>query len=228
MAETVEMGHKLQLSAAQLLEHFLFPRKKQSNRISTLSGGEKRRLHLLQILITNPNFLILDEPTNDLDLHTLRILEEFLQDFEGCLLTVSHDRFFMDKLVNHIFAFEGKGSIKDFPGNYSQYRNWKKQTDHQPSEQQEKRDEPISAKDIKKTKEAQHSSRKLSYKEKREFEGLETEIEQLEERKVKLNELLNSGEQDYQKLTDWTAELQQLNKALEEKTDRWLELSERA
>ena len=220
-AETVELSKKQTVSAAQLLEHFLFPRKMHAHLVETLSGGEKRRLHLLRILMTNPNFLILDEPTNDLDLMALRRLEEFLEDFDGSLIIVSHDRFFMDRLVEHLFVFEGVGKIKDFPGSYSQYRTWLSAQTPPPVQETEKaktskpkRDKPSSGK------------RKLSYNEKREFEQLEVEIEQMEARKKELAELLNSGENDFEKLTAWGEELERLSKDLDDKSDRWLELME--
>ena len=222
-AETVELSKKQTVSAAQLLEHFLFPRKMHAHFVETLSGGEKRRLHLLRILMTNPNFLILDEPTNDLDLMTLRRLEEFLEDFEGCLIIVSHDRFFMDRLVEHLFVFEGDGKIKDFPGSYSQYRSWLLEQAPPPSQEYEK----TNLKPTKSKKEnTSAGKRKLSFNEKREFEQLEIDIEQMEARKKELSGLLNSGENDFEKLTSWGEELETLSKDLDEKSDRWLELME--
>ena len=191
--------------------------------VETLSGGEKRRLHLLRVLMTNPNFLILDEPTNDLDLITLRKLEEFLLDYDGCLVVVSHDRYFMDRLIDHLFVFEGNGKIRDFPGSYSQYRKWL--DEHSSSQNVAK---PISS--APKAKEEKPSrpkeKKKLSYKEQREYEALEGEIDSLEARKAELDGLLNSGESDYQKLQEWSAELEKLTKDLETKSDRWLELAE--
>lgn len=221
-AETVELSKSQTLSAAQLLEHFLFPRHMHSAMVETLSGGEKRRLHLLRMLMTNPNFLILDEPTNDLDLVTLRKLEEFLEAFDGCLVVATHDRFFMDRMVDHLFVFEGDGKIKDFPGSYSQYRTWKAEQEKIKLEEVK----PVESAPAPKTKKRHDTVRKLSYKEKREYESLETEIAEMEARKTELNQLLNSGESDYSVLTDWTQELETLADSLEEKEMRWLELAE--
>lgn len=225
-AESVELSKNQRMSAAKLLEHFLFPRYMHHYMVDTLSGGERRRLHLLRILMTNPNFLILDEPTNDLDLITLRKLEEFLADFEGCLMIVSHDRYFMDRLVEHTFIFEGEGKIKDFPGSYSQYRDWKESAEvNSPTQPQKLPKTPASA-PMEKVRKEQSAQRKLSYKEKREYESLETEIEEMESRKGELETLINSGETDYQKLGEWTSELETLNASLDEKTNRWLTLAE--
>ena len=220
-AETVEMSKSQTLSAAQLLEHFLFPRSTHYKYVSTLSGGEKRRLHLLRILMTNPNFLILDEPTNDLDLITLRKLEEFLEAFQGCLIVVTHDRFFMDRLVDHMFVFEGEGRIKDFPGSYSQYREWKDAQGAVPSVKSVK----VSA--LPKTEKPKpNKKRKFSFNEKREFEQIESEIEQLEARKVEITALLNGGSNDFEELANLAKELETLATNLDQKSDRWLELME--
>jgi len=191
-----------------------------SNFVETLSGGERRRLHLLRILMTNPNFLILDEPTNDLDLITLRRLEEFLESFEGCLLVVTHDRFFMDRLVDHVFVFQGEGQIKDYPGSYSQYREWKAKQDEEK--------EAVTIKVEKNTTEKTKSNnkRKLSFNEKREFEQLEVEIDQMESRKAEINQLMNAGGSDFEKLAELSQELEKLNTDLDTKSDRWLELME--
>lgn len=219
-AEQVELSKSQTVSAAQLLEHFLFPRKMHSNMVETLSGGERRRLHLLRILMTNPNFLILDEPTNDLDLITLRRLEEFLQDFEGCLLVVTHDRFFMDRLVDHVFVFQGEGKIKDFPGSYSQYRKWE-------AEQAELAS-PTPVKTTKAPAPKKHSSRerKLSFNEKREYEQLEKDLEEMEARKKEISSLLNEGGSDFEVLGKLSAELEELNLSIDQKTDRLFELME--
>ncbi|MCB0841100.1 MAG: ABC-F family ATP-binding cassette domain-containing protein, partial [Bacteroidetes bacterium] len=222
-AETVELSKSQTLSAAQLLEHFLFPRSTHHKRVETLSGGEKRRLHLLRILMTNPNFLILDEPTNDLDLITLRKLEEFLEAFQGCLLVVTHDRFFMDRMVDHLFVFEGEGKIKDFPGSYSQYREWK---DEQEEPVEEKSEETEVQAEPAKEKPKSNRKRKLSFNEKREFEQLEGEIDQMEGRKKEISDLLNGGTSDFEKLTELAQELETLNEELDAKSDRWLELME--
>ena len=235
VAEEIELGKSERVSASQLLEHFLFPRAMHQARISTLSGGEKRRLHLLRILMTNPNFLILDEPTNDLDLITLRKLEEFLLDFEGCLLVVSHDRYFMDRLVDHLFVFKGEGIISDFPGSYSQYRIRIKEGEHsansptsKPEPQNKKLEHP--PKDLgKPTRDEKDPTRtkkvKLSFKEKREFEQLELDIEQLEANKKQLLENINQGDSDYTQLSEWAQQLEEIEKKLGEKSDRWLELA---
>ncbi len=222
-AEMVEMSQSQTLSATQLLEHFLFPRHMHHNLVSTLSGGEKRRLHLLRILMTNPNFLILDEPTNDLDLITLRKLEEFLADYyEGCLIVVTHDRYFMDRMVDHLFVFEGEGQVRDYPGSYSQYRAWRAEEDQRISAENKKEKTSSEVK----ARSSTPAKRKLNFNEKREFEQLEKEIEAGEARKIELTELMSSGESDYEVLTQWTEELESLTTALEEKSDRWFELME--
>jgi ATP-binding cassette subfamily F protein uup len=212
------------IPAGQLLEYFLFPYSTHYNRVETLSGGEKRRLNLLRILIANPNFLILDEPTNDLDLITLRRLEDFLLDFEGCLIVVSHDRFFMDRVIDHLWVFEGDGEIKDYPGSYSQYRSWLDQEQAKKEAQRLAKKADTSTSQQTQTRSAKPKT-KRSYKEEREFTELEELIPQMEERQDELAQLLASGESDYEKLTEWTAELEKLKSALEEKSDRWLELS---
>ena len=185
IAESFPLANGGSLSAAQFLGLFLFPPEQQYTYISKLSGGEKRRLHLLTILFRNPNFLILDEPTNDLDLPTLSVLENFLLEFQGCLVIVSHDRYFMDRLVDHLFVFEGNGSIRDFPGNYSQYREWQKQQEVSTTEI--KRSDPV------KEVATAPLKRKLSYKEQREFEMLERELKDLENEKKQVSELLSSS-----------------------------------
>ncbi len=235
-AEVVELSKNQTVSAATLLEHFLFPRSRHYNMVSTLSGGEKRRLHLLRILMTNPNFLILDEPTNDLDLITLRRLEEFLADFDGCLLVVTHDRFFMDRLVDHLFVFEGEGQIKDFPGSYSQYResldDAKSEayaaSDAAPgklSQQDDTEHQPEAATDKGGAK-AQQRPRKLSFKEQRELEQLSAEVEALEARISSLQQLIAEGSSNYEDLGAWSEELRKKEAELESKSDRWLELME--
>ena len=226
-AEVVELSKSQTLSAAQLLEHFLFPRHMHSAMVETLSGGEKRRLHLLRILMTNPNFLILDEPTNDLDLMTLRKLEEFLEAFDGCLVVATHDRFFMDRLVDHLFVFEGEGKVKDFPGSYSQYRTWKAEQDKAQNEAQKALAvAAVAAPAESKDKRRSDATRKLSFKEQREYESIEAQIAALEARKAALETQLSSGESDYAALSAWTAELEQVTAALEEKEMRWMELAE--
>ena len=209
------------MTAAQFLHHFMFSAQMQHSPVSLLSGGEKRRLYLLMVLIQNPNFLILDEPTNDLDLITLNKLEEFLISYKGCLILVSHDRYFMDKLVDHIFIFGKDGSIRDFAGNYTQYRNEVVLPELQQKEKKGKnKNHPKS------NKPATREKTKLTFKEQREFEQLEKEIETLEKEKKKHEGILNSGELDYQKLQTSADRISEIINALEEKEMRWLELSE--
>jgi len=220
IAEVIPVGKKGEtLTASQFLNLFLFPPKMQQTPVSKLSGGEKRRLHLLTILVKNPNFLILDEPTNDLDLQTLQVLEEFLETFQGCVIVVTHDRYFMDKLVDHLFVFEGEGKIKDFNGKYADYRDWK-QEEEKEAKKLEKAAKP------KTTHRAPQEKKKLSFKEKQEYEKLESEIEQLEEEKEQLEANLGSGELDHQKLQEWSERIAEIIKLVDEKTERWLELAE--
>jgi ABC transport system ATP-binding/permease protein len=218
IAENFPLANGGSLSAAQFLNLFLFPPEQQYTYISKLSGGEKRRLHLLSILFRNPNFLILDEPTNDLDLPTLSVLENFLLEFPGCLLIVSHDRYFMDRLVDHLFVFEGNGVIRDFPGNYSQYR------------EEEKRDETEDEPEKKPVKnietEKKEEKRRLSFKEQREYETLQKEIASLESERTKLMEDLSSDGTSYEKLQQAGQRIEEINFLIDEKELRWLELSE--
>ncbi|MFT4152390.1 ABC-F family ATP-binding cassette domain-containing protein [Parafilimonas sp.] len=219
-AESFPLAKGGSLSAAQFLELFLFSPEKQYTFLSSLSGGEKKRLQLLTILFRNPNFLILDEPTNDLDLPTLSVLENFLLDYPGCVLIVSHDRYFMDKLVGHLFVFEGNGDIKDFPGNYTQYRlEEKKAVDSLKMADGRKKNEPAA------NTQPPSANRKLSYKEKREFELLEKELPALEAEQKTLTEKLG-GNISFEEITTVSERLQQINTLLEEKEMRWLELSE--
>ncbi len=217
MAESFPLAGGGSLSAAQFLQLFLFDPDKQYTYISKLSGGEKRRLHLLSILFRNPNFLILDEPTNDLDLPTLGVLENFLSEFPGCLLIVSHDRYFMDRLVDHLFVFEGDGAIRDFPGNYSQYRL-----------QQTKDETSIKKPEEKQTEQPakEKSRRQLTFKEKREFELLEKEISDLSKEKEVITERLNSGSTSFEELQQLSVRIGEVTRLLDEKELRWLELSE--
>jgi ATP-binding cassette subfamily F protein uup len=217
IAEYITMGDGTQMSASKFLETFLFPPEKQYNFIDKLSGGEKKRLQLMKLLITSPNFLILDEPTNDFDIDTLNVLEDFLINFTGCLLLVSHDRYFMDHLVDQLFVFEGDGKIRLFNGNYSDYRNW--------IEGQEGDDEPEIVKAVAPPSEPTTEKRKLSNKEKMEFNSLQSEIDKLEKQKAEINALLNSGTTDHTQLTAWGAQLEQVIAQLDQKTERWLELS---
>ena len=220
VAEKFQVDNQGELSPMQLLNRFLFPPKKQYDYVGKLSGGEKRRLQLLLVLVKQPNFLILDEPTNDLDIFTMEVLGEFLQSFQGCLIIASHDRFFMDQLVEHLFVFEGKGAIRDFPGNYSGYR------EELALMQKQATTAPAAEHSPKKEKSNTVSTRKASFKEKREYEKLEQEIEKLEAKKADTEAQLNSGEADHQKLTDWGKTLKSIQQQIEESTDRWLELSE--
>jgi ATP-binding cassette subfamily F protein uup len=220
-AESFPLAKGGSLSAAQFLELFLFPPEKQYTFLSSLSGGEKKRLQLLTVLFRNPNFLILDEPTNDLDLPTLSVLENFLLDFPGCVVIVSHDRYFMDKLVDHLFVFEGNGMIKDFAGNYTQYRIEKKDESSQTIDERKK----IEIVKRQTSNVNQPANRKLSYKEKREFEQLEKQIPELEAERKNLTEKLSSNI-SYEEITSVSERLLLINSMLEEKEMRWLELSE--
>ncbi|RYY39330.1 MAG: ABC transporter ATP-binding protein [Chitinophagaceae bacterium] len=223
IAENFPLANGRFLSAAQFLELFLFSPEQQYTYISKLSGGEKRRLHLLSILFRNPNFLVLDEPTNDLDLPTLSVLENFLLEFSGCLLIISHDRYFMDRLVDHLFVFEGDGVVRDFPGNYSQYREQQKLD--QEAEAEARRGEKAAAV-APPVAEAAEKKRKLSFKEQREFQQLEAEIPALEKERAELTEKMAAGNLSYEDLQKYAARVAAINEALEEKEMRWLELSE--
>jgi ATP-binding cassette subfamily F protein uup len=220
IAEIIELhkGHKL--SASQMLERFLFPREKHWQLVSTLSGGEKRRLYLLTVLMANPNFLVLDEPTNDLDIDTLQVLEDYLRNYDGCLVVVSHDRFFMDKVVDHLFVFEGQAAIRDFPGNYTQYREKKKLEDKSAS-----KEAAIQKKESSSPASEKKEKTKLTYGERLEFDKLEGEIEALERKKSELAEALSSTN-DNEELMKISAELEEVVKECDAKNDRWLELAE--
>jgi ATP-binding cassette subfamily F protein uup len=223
IAENFPLAKGGSLSAAQFLELFLFDPEKQYTYINSLSGGEKRRLHLLSILFRNPNFLILDEPTNDLDLPTLGVLENFLSEFPGCLLIVSHDRYFMDRLTDHLFVFEGDGVVRDFPGNYTDYRIWQK-------EQEKLTDNSSPITEDKTTgnhePEAVNEKKRFSYKEKREFELLEKEIAALTKEKEMITEKLNNGNTPFEELQQLSIRMANISSLLDEKELRWLELSE--
>jgi len=226
IAENFPLAKGGSLSAAQFLELFLFPPDKQYTYLSMLSGGEKKRLQLLTMLFRNPNFLILDEPTNDLDLPTLGVLENFLSDFQGCLLLVSHDRYFMDRLVDHLFVFEGNGIIKDFPGNYSQYRET---TDHSRQTTDDTKEKVIannSESEVVHRPSSVVTKKQLSYKEKREFEVLEKEIAELTKEKETVTQRLNSGDASFEELQRLSNRIGEVSKLLDEKELRWLELSE--
>ena len=220
VAEVIQLADGSQITASQLLNQFLFPPKMQFNVVGKLSGGERRRLQLLRVLMNNPNFLILDEPTNDLDLMTLNVLEDYLETFEGCLMVVSHDRYFMDRLTDHLFVFEGNGKVRDFPGNYTDLREQgglktSKEKLQESKKPVEKLEESVSM-----------DKKKLSYNEQREFEGLEGEMEKLELRKEEIGEKMNTIS-DYEELQKLAQELEEVKGLLEEKEMRWLELSER-
>jgi len=223
IAEYIYFEDGSKMSAGQMLNYFLFPPETQYNYIEKLSGGEKRRLYLCTVLMQNPNFLILDEPTNDLDIMTLNALEEYLKSFAGCVVVVSHDRFFMDKIVDHLFVFEGDGKISDFPGNYTVYRN-----KFEEEQARIKKKTYIEAKPKVKTKPEKsiQQKKKLSYSQKREFEQLETEIADLEDKRLKLEELLNSGTLSHDDLYKSSEQLNKTKTLLDEKELRWLELSE--
>lgn len=217
IAEYVTLGNGETVSVSKLLDMFLFPPAVQHTPVSKLSGGERRRLQLLKVLVSNPNFLILDEPTNDLDIDTLNILEEFLMGFDGCLLLVSHDRYFMDKLVEHLFVFEEKGHILDYYGNYTDYRL---EADEETIEiPVQKTEEKVEAKPA-------QAKKKLSFKEQRELETLEKEIAELEDKKHALNVLLNAGSTEHTVLNEWANEINAIDVIISKKSDRWLELSE--
>jgi ATP-binding cassette subfamily F protein uup len=225
IAEVMQTGTGEAITASQLLTHFLFPPKQQYSYVSTLSGGEKRRLQLLQILVKNPNFLILDEPTNDLDIATLNVLEEFLADYQGCIILVSHDRYFMDRLVEHLFVFEGEGIVRDFAGNYSDYREDLKEREAEEAEKQKQTAKNISIPP--KEKETKTTTKtKLSYKEKQEYERLEKEIADLETLKEKFLEKLNIGKGTHQELLEWSREIERITQDIDTKTNRWIELAE--
>ena len=219
IADYIDLGGGKHLTASQLLQNFLFPPEQQYDYVYKLSGGEKRKLYLCTILMRNPNFLVLDEPTNDLDIQTLEVLEEYLQDFPGCVIIISHDRYFMDKIVDHLLVFNGNGDINDFPGNYTQYRMWQalQPKDAEKSDNTEKRE-----------KKSYHGEqkRKLSFKEKRELQQLEADIEALEKEQKQIEEELCSGTLSVEDLTQKSKRLPQLKDELDEKSMRWLELSE--
>ena len=219
IAEVIELGNGKKLTASQFLQHFLFTPETQHSYVYKLSGGERRRLYLCTVLMRNPNFLVLDEPTNDLDIITLNVLEEYLQNFKGCVIVVSHDRYFMDKVVDHLMVFNGQGDIRDFPGNYSDYRDWKDAKAQQEKEAEKPQEE-------KTVRVRLNDKRKMSFKEKREFEQLEKEIAELETEKAQIEEQLCSGMLSVDELTEKSKRLPEVNDLIDEKTMRWLELSE--
>ena len=222
IAEYVDLGGGRHLTASQLLQHFLFTPEEQHNYVAKLSGGERRKLYLCTVLMQNPNFLVLDEPTNDLDIQTLQILEEYLEDFPGCVIVVSHDRYFMDKVVDHLLVFRGDGDVKDFPGNYTQYREWSKLESKTEAEAKERQTA------VQKEKKNYHNDtrRRLSYKEKMELQQLERDIETLTQEQHALEEALCSGKLSVDELTEKSRRLPKLKDERDEKEMRWLELSE--
>ena len=220
IAEYVDLGGGRHLSASQFLQHFMFSPEEQYNYVYKLSGGEKRKLYLCTVLMRNPNFLVLDEPTNDLDIKTLQVLEEYLQDFPGCVIIVSHDRYFMDKVVDHLLVFKGDGEVQDFPGNYTQYRQWS-----QLASQTEAKATPTEKKE-KPTTYRNDTKRKLTYKEKIEFEQLENDIAALEAEQAEIEQSLSSGDLSVEEITEKSKRLPVLKDELDEKSMRWLELSE--
>ena len=230
IADYVDLGSGRKLSATQLLQYFLFTPEQQYNYVYKLSGGERRKLYLCTVLMRNPNFLVLDEPTNDLDIVTLQILEEYLQDFPGCVIVVSHDRYFMDKVVDHLLVFKGQGVIKDFPGNYTQYREWvsmETSKGPEPSKtSRESRDAGDSKEDNSRRRDGSVQKRKLTYKEKLEMQQLEKDIEALEAEKKQIEEALCGGTTSVDEITTMSKRLPVLNDELDEKSMRWLELSE--
>ena len=224
IAEYVDLGNGKRLSVSQFLNYFLFPPEKQHSYVYKLSGGEKRRLYLCTILMKSPNFLVLDEPTNDLDIMTLNILEEYLQNFKGCVIIVSHDRYFMDKVVDHLLVFHGNAAIQDFPGNYTRYREWKNEQKNIQKEKQEKPNQTLPA--AKKSTRKTDEKKKLTFKEQKEFEELDAEIPKLEAEKADIEAAMSSGSLNTEELLAKSERVSQLIKELDEKSMRWLELSE--
>ena len=230
IAEYVDLGGGRRLSAMQFLQHFMFSPLQQQNYIYKLSGGEKRRLYLCTVLMQGPNFLVLDEPTNDLDIITLQILEQYLQDFHGCVIVVSHDRYFMDKVVDHLLVFHGDGKVKDFPGNYTQFREWEKlESMREDASHKVKQESKAAVSSTNETRRNRNEEkRRLTYKEKMEFQQLEQDIEALEAEKASIEAALSGGSISVEQITEMSKRLPLLNEELDEKSMRWLELSEYA
>ena len=238
IADYIDLGQGRHLTASQFLQHFLSSPEQQYNYVYKLSGGEKRKLYLCTVLMRNPNFLVLDEPTNDLDIKTLQILEEYLQDFPGCVIVVSHDRYFMDKVVDHLLVFRGEGEIKDFPGNYTQYREWQKLEDKKSAELKEAAQKATASRNgnnaptpsptgkSQRDPNAAPQKRKMTFKEKQEFAQLEKDIEALTAEKESIETALSSGSVSVEQITEMSKRLPILNEELDEKEMRWLELSE--
>lgn len=227
IADYIDLGGGKHMTASQFLNYFLFSPEQQHNYVYKLSGGEKRKLYLCTVLMKNPNFLVLDEPTNDLDIQTLQILEEYLQDFPGCVIMVSHDRYFMDKVVDHLLVFKGEGEIQDFPGNYTQFRDFQKMKSKEEEQQKPTKNSSPTANEQKKDY-RNNTKRKMSFKEKREYEQLSDKIAQLEEEKQQLEEELCSGNLSVDELTEKSKRLPILKDELDELELRWLELAELA
>ena len=227
IADYIDLGGGKHMTASQFLNYFLFSPEQQHNYVYKLSGGEKRKLYLCTVLMKNPNFLVLDEPTNDLDIQTLQILEEYLQDFPGCVIVVSHDRYFMDKVVDHLLVFKGEGEIQDFPGNYTQFRDFQKMKSKEEEQQKPTKNSSPTANEQKKDY-RNNTKRKMSFKEKREYEQLSDKIAQLEEEKQQLEEELCSGNLSVDELTEKSKRLPILKEELDELELRWLELAELA
>ena len=218
IAEYIPLLGGRKMTAAQLLERFLFSKDAQWKHVSVLSGGEKKRLYLLTILMSNPNFLILDEPTNDLDLITLKVLEDFLDEFQGCMITVSHDRYFMDRLVDHLFVFEGEGIVKDFPGNYTDYRSNASIND---GLKQVKPKEKVTSENT-----ATVVTRKLTYREKKEYDTIESMIDVLEQEKISIGDQFNNPGLDEEKVKTLGLRIKEIDDEIAIKTERWMELAE--
>ncbi len=224
IADVIDLGGGRKMTASQFLNYFMFEPEQQHNFIHKLSGGERRKLYLCTVLMRNPNFLVLDEPTNDLDIQTLQVLEEYLQDFPGCVIVVSHDRYFMDKVVDHLLVFEGEGVVKDFPGNYTQYREW---NSLKPAAEKEEPKKSVSKAETTVKKSYRNDNRrKMTYKEKREYEQLTHDIEALETEQAALEQALCSGTLSVEELTEKSKRLPQIKEELDEKGMRWLELGE--
>ena len=226
IAEYVDLGNGEKLGVSQFLNHFLFTPDKQYNYVYKLSGGEKRRLYLCTVLMRNPNFLVLDEPTNDLDIVTLNVLEEYLRQFKGCLIVVSHDRYFMDKVVDHLLVFHGNADIQDFPGNYTQYREWREAKEQLEREAQALEAAKRPDENKKGNRPVREEKRKLSFKERKEYESLESEIEAMENEKAELEQAMSSGTLSNEELLQKSERISWLINAIDEKSTRWLELSE--
>ncbi len=219
IAEVIELGDGRKLTASQFLQHFLFTPETQYSYVYKLSGGERRRLYLCTVLMRNPNFLVLDEPTNDLDIITLQVLEEYLRSFKGCVIVVSHDRYFMDKVVDHLLVFNGQGDIRDFPGNYSDYREWKQSKEESEKQEAKPAEEKVARVRL-------NEKRRMSFKERQEYERLEKEIAELEKEKADIEAELCSGNLNVDELTEKSKRLPLINDEIDEKSMRWLELSE--